>query len=230
MNIWKVRHEGSPVSSADLSFDQVQQALVDGKFHVTDEVKGPNDADWLKFEDHPAFAELCIDLEPPVEPPFEEEARLDMNALIDVCLVLLIVFILTTTAAALESLLPAPDIQEEDRAKVVPTVNIPDPANIPEKTLFCRMSWTQKDGTVVKLYTARPNPGAKDANDPFHLISMDNLVKDLEKHREKGDRFLLDYDNNVPHGDVVQIIEAAGRAKINRVLIVTKKEVKKADE
>src|SRR5262249_44882963 len=110
MNAWKFRHEGSPVSSADLPFDQVVQGLIDAKIHVEDEVKGPNDTGWMKFEDHPAFAELVTELEPEEEPHHEEETNLDMNPMIDVALVLLVFFILTTTYASLQKILEAADV------------------------------------------------------------------------------------------------------------------------
>src|SRR5262245_55920309 len=102
MNIWKVRHEGSPVTSPDLAFAQVMQGLLDGRFSPEDEVKGPNDQVWVKLEEHPAFAEACLDIELPPEKVYDDETRLDMNALIDVSLVLLIFFILTTTYTQLQ--------------------------------------------------------------------------------------------------------------------------------
>src|SRR5205823_6033781 len=121
MNAWKFRHEGSPVASADLPFDQIVQGLVDGKIHVEDEVKGPTDAGWQKFEDHPAFAELVSELEPEEEDHHDEETSLDMNPMIDVALVLLIFFILTTTYTQLQKIIEAAEAsQTEGGVKVVP--------------------------------------------------------------------------------------------------------------
>jgi biopolymer transport protein ExbD len=94
---WKLRHQGSPDSLEGLTFAQVLEGLLDGQWEPTDEVMGPEDRDWVAIENHPELAELAADLEPPPRKGYDDETRLDMNALIDVCLVLLIFFIVTTT-------------------------------------------------------------------------------------------------------------------------------------
>src|SRR4051812_31415454 len=96
---WQVRHEGSPRVVRDLTAQQIVDGLRDGLWEPTDEVQGPGEARWRAIEAHPQFAEAALDLEtpPPAHPP--EATSLDMNALIDVCLVLLIFFILTTSYA-----------------------------------------------------------------------------------------------------------------------------------
>src|ERR1700722_14948326 len=98
---WKVRHEGSPKHIEVATAQEVLQGLIDGQWEPTDEVRGSEDAAWVALENHPQFAEAAADLEP--VPKFhEDESKLDMNALIDVCLVLLIFFILTTSYAQLQ--------------------------------------------------------------------------------------------------------------------------------
>jgi biopolymer transport protein ExbD len=107
---WQIRHEGSPQSVAGLSLAQILDGLRDGRWAPTDEVKGPNDHDWTAIENHPQLAEAAAELEAPPPAP-EDETRLDMNALIDVCLVLLIFFILTTThATAIQKVVPVPTV------------------------------------------------------------------------------------------------------------------------
>src|SRR5262245_24898701 len=98
---WQVRQEGSPEAINLPTEVDVLAGLRDGNFLPTDEVKGPTDADWQPIETHPQFAEAAQEVEPP---PAEsvDETHLDMNPLIDVCLVLLIFFILTITYASLE--------------------------------------------------------------------------------------------------------------------------------
>src|SRR6266852_8119607 len=107
---WKIRHEGSPRSIDGLSPTQVVEGLQDGLWEPTDEVMGPEDADWKPIETHPDYAEVAADLEPPPAKVYEDETRLDMNPLIDVCLVLLIFFILTTSYAALQKVLDMPGV------------------------------------------------------------------------------------------------------------------------
>jgi biopolymer transport protein ExbD len=114
MNIWKMRHEGAPEVTENLSFEQIITEVQEGTWDPSDEVVGPNDTDWQSLETHPAFAEIMADIEPPepIHPP--DETRLDMNPLIDVALVLLIFFILTTTYEELRKELPSPPAPPED--------------------------------------------------------------------------------------------------------------------
>jgi biopolymer transport protein ExbD len=119
---WQIRHEGSPQSVAGLTLDQIAQGLRDGRWESTDEVKGPGDRQWLSIENHPQLAQVAADLE--VGPvAHEDETRLDMNALIDVTLVLLIFFILTTAhATAIQKVVPVPTVsvdQKTGRHKVL---------------------------------------------------------------------------------------------------------------
>jgi biopolymer transport protein ExbD len=94
---WKIRHQGSPQSVQGLTLAEIIVGLRDGVWEPTDEVMGPNDHQWVVIENHPNLIEVAADIEPPPPRHHEDETRLDMNALIDVCLVLLIFFILTTT-------------------------------------------------------------------------------------------------------------------------------------
>jgi biopolymer transport protein ExbD len=98
---WQLRHEGSPESLKDLSLQQIVEGLRDGQWETTDEVIGPGDAEWRTIETHPALAEIAEELESPRPVRHEEPTSLDMNALIDVCLVLLIFFMITTAYAAI---------------------------------------------------------------------------------------------------------------------------------
>lgn len=112
---WKIRHQGSPQSIDDLLPAQIIEGLQDGLWEPTDEVMGPNDAAWQSLESHPQFEEVAAEWEPPIRGEPEDETRLDMNPLIDVCLVLLIFFILTTSYAALQKYLDSPGMSEKSK-------------------------------------------------------------------------------------------------------------------
>src|SRR5262249_54557144 len=75
------------------------------------------------IENHPRLADTVADLEPPEARYHAEATSLDMNALIDVCLVLLIFFILTTTyAAAVQKVVPMPTLKQaegKNKARVI---------------------------------------------------------------------------------------------------------------
>jgi biopolymer transport protein ExbD len=201
VNVWKVRHEGSPVASADLSFDQVMQGLVDGKLSPEDEVKGPTDSAWQKLEDHPAFAEIAAELEPEPEPPHEEETTLDMNPLIDVALVLLIFFILTTTYSQLQKIIEAGDVSREGPATARPV----NPDEVKGTTIQVKATQTGNK-TVITV--------------EGEVVAPSNLLNVLKRYTRDPNRrtLLLEKDRKVPHGVIVQIQDDAKSAGVDKVL------------
>ena len=74
---WKIRHEGSPQSVDGLTASEVVEGLQDGVWEPTDEVMGPGDRQWVAIENHPQFEEIAADMEPPLTPVHEDEARLE---------------------------------------------------------------------------------------------------------------------------------------------------------
>ena len=112
---WNVRHQGSPNATSNLSAQQVLEGMREGIWEPTDEVRADNEMKWQPLEEHPFFAEAVADLEPP--PKYvEAETHLDMNPLIDVALVLLIFFILTTTYEALRQVMDMPQMSKQGQA------------------------------------------------------------------------------------------------------------------
>jgi len=118
---WQIRHQGSPRSVGGLSLEEIIAGLRDGVWETTDEVKGPGETVWQPIENHPQLTALAAELEQPPPRRRDEGTHLDMNALIDVCLVLLIFFILTTTyASAVQKVVPMPLIKADGKkARVV---------------------------------------------------------------------------------------------------------------
>jgi len=104
---WQVRHEGSPNVTPGLTGQQVLEGVAEGVWEPSDEVRGPSDAKWQSIESHPHFEEAVQEIELP-QRHHDDESHLDMNPLIDVALVLLIFFILTTSYAALTRVMPMP--------------------------------------------------------------------------------------------------------------------------
>lgn len=126
---WQVRHEGSPRVVRNLTPQQIVEGMRDGLWEPTDEVQGPGESRWRSIEAHPQFAEAALDLEPPRPTHHPEATSLDMNALIDVCLVLLIFFILTTSYANLvQKVVPVPTETEANATKTraVKTITVRD--------------------------------------------------------------------------------------------------------
>jgi biopolymer transport protein ExbD len=198
---WKIRHEGSP-QSVEIEQQELLDGLLDGAWEPTDEVMGPNDPDWVAIENHPALAEIAADLEPKQPKPYDDETRLDMNALIDVTLVLLIFFILTTTVAALQKRLDAPTAEEGK-----PKVAVLTKKDVQEQMIH------------VKAVMEGGQPVVKIEDTPIDPARLLKELRSYVKETRKTD-LLLEHDDNVPHDLVVRIIDSARGAGMNRVRLV----------
>ena len=107
---WQARHEGSPNATANLTAQQVLEGVAEGVWEPSDEVRGPSDAKWQAIEAHPLFEEAVQEIELPNKGHHDDESHLDMNPLIDVALVLLIFFIITSSYDALKKVISMPQM------------------------------------------------------------------------------------------------------------------------
>jgi biopolymer transport protein ExbD len=115
MILWNIRHEGSTRTFDDLTSEEVLDGVREEVWSPTDEVMGPGDTEWQQLEHHPVFAQAMADYEPTPPPPHPDETKLDMNPLIDVALVLLIFFILTTTYQEMRKEFRPPDVEQDNK-------------------------------------------------------------------------------------------------------------------
>jgi biopolymer transport protein ExbD len=200
MSTWQVRAEGSPTAVVVPSAGEVLAGLRDGNWLPTDEVKGPTDADWTAIEAHPAFEEAAAELEPaPLEPA--DETHLDMNPLIDVCLVLLIFFILTITYASLERAIDVPQDTPEEKggAQKVQYKDIKD-------RVFRVTARMDGDQPVIKL-----------ENDVVKADEIEAKMKQLMAATGRTE-MLLDVDGTVPWGVLTSILDAAKGNGVHNIL------------
>jgi biopolymer transport protein ExbD len=206
---WTVRHQGSPRSIEDLSLEQVLEGLADGLWEPTDEVMGPDDADWVRLENHPATAEAAAEVEPPPPRTYDDETHLDMNALIDVCLVLLIFFILIASYAALQKRLESPTPPTEGAGPVEVTEQ-----QVQESMIHVVLRQTGYKTTILA---------------EGRELDPTKLTAELKRFVTPGKTLLLlEHDDTVPHGEVVAIQDAAKGAGIRKVmLLVPEGETKK---
>jgi biopolymer transport protein ExbD len=222
MSTWKVRHEGSPKSTEGLTYEQALQGLLDGRWEPTDEVMGPSDTTWVAFENHPQFAEIAADIEPPPPRSHDDETRLDMNPLIDVCLVLLVFFILTTTYASLQKIIEAADIPEEQLSED-PGVQWVRQDEVEETMVRVNLRM-QGDAVVTQVENKVVATVDKDAlgdKDEWRKFKKD-LIASLRSYGgvAKRRKVLLDNDRKVPHGFVVAVQDAAKTARMDGVLFL----------
>jgi biopolymer transport protein ExbD len=198
---WQARHEGSP-QSVDLPLADLIEGLRDGQWQVTDEVRGPGENTWVAIEEHPKLADVVADLEPLRKRTGDEETRLDMNALIDVTLVLLIFFILTTSYAALQKRLEAPSVSRDKAGVPVFT------KKKVEETMIHLTAKTEGGRTVIRV--------ENNEVEPFRLIAE---LRRYAKSSQKTE-LLFEHDDEVPHGEVVDIIDKAKLAGLDRIRLL----------
>ena len=197
MSTWRIRHAGSPESIELPSADRVVAGLRDGDWEGSDELIGPGEQSWKAIEDHPTFSEICQDLEP-VKPEPPDETRLDMNPLIDVSLVLLIFFILTTTYSSLRRSIDLPDAPTKDKGK-------PNPTPLDKQRVFKVKVWVEDEETKIKI-------------EEF-FVKEDELEKVLKEVIAKtGKReMFLDIDPDTPWGIETKIYDAARGADVRQI-------------
>jgi biopolymer transport protein ExbD len=199
MSAWLVRQEGSPEAVVVPSAEAVLEGLRDGNWSPTDEVKGPADGRWLAIEDHPAFAAAAEEVEPPKA--VGDETHLDMNPLIDVCLVLLIFFILTITYASLERAITVPPVDPQEKGPSA-QVNLKD---IRDK-VFVVTAKMDGERAVVRV-EKKEVPVAELAGEMKRVIG--------ETGRKE---MVLDAEKDVPWGVVTAILDAAKGSGVTEVI------------
>jgi biopolymer transport protein ExbD len=200
---WTLRHQGSPQQVPNLTLAQIVEGLQDGSCDVTDEVKGPGDTHWVAIEDHPKLAEVADDLQARTT-VHEEDSGLDLNALIDVCLVLLIFFILTTSYEILEKVLQMPKSRTDDPGgvKVVAQEQVDN---------FMIKVRTRQEGGKTTIWVED-----KEVGDGELQSTLERLARQSQKTEMLLDAAGVDY------GTVIKIIDAAGGAKIEHVRFLVK--------
>ena len=203
---WSVRHEGSPKAVDGLTVEQIAEGMRDGAWAATDEVRGPGEEAWLALENHPQFAELAWDLDLPVHGEADDETRLDMNPLIDVCLVLLIFFMLTATYANLQKYLDSADTTKKD------TKNLPQISKEKVSEIAIKVTGQMEDGKpVIRIENT--------------VAAPDDLVGALMVWVKKDKRktaIWLDLAKDVPYDYYIKIRDAASGAGIDKVLVQAK--------
>jgi biopolymer transport protein ExbD len=206
---WRFRREGSAQEAAILTTGQLIAGLYEGKIEPTDEVRGSENAAWQPIENQPEFAEICEEIEPPLPSVHDEPTSLDMNPLIDVCLVLLVFFILTTSyAVAVLKVIPLEGKKEPNSAiRVVPKE---------EFKKFVRVEATKNAAGTLQI---RIENQARDVLDARGQLDPAKLTAALREYTHGADRrteMLLDA-RGIDWGTVVALQDAAKAAEIRTI-------------
>lgn len=192
---WQMRHEGSPHATSGLTPNQVLEGVKEGVWEFSDEVRGPTDAKWTPLESHPYFEEAIAELDEPMQ-HHDVEEHLDMNPLIDVALVLLIFFILTTSYEALRRVMDMPTVSQKKEGaqrKVIGEDEL--------KARFVVVGASVIDGKTQYKVDDRV------VEEQFLQTAIETAVS------EGRNQMIIDVDN-VPWEAVVKIIDAGQGARV----------------
>ena len=182
------------------SAGEVLTGLRDGNWLPNDEVKGPTDAVWQPIETHPLFKEAAADIEPPRREE-TDETNLDMNPLIDVCLVLLIFFILTITYASLERTISIPD-DTPDKQGPAPTIQYKDIKD----QVFLVTARMEGEKVVIRIEKEE--------------VAQDQIAGKIQQIIDQTGRreMVVDIDKDVPWGVETAILDAAKGKGIHNII------------
>lgn len=201
---WKIRHAGSPKEVSNVTLKQIAEGLQDGQWELDDEIRGPNDDRWIPACDHPALEEVVENLEAAIEaegrPEHDpEEDRIDMNPLIDVCLVLLVFFILATTLSVMEKVLEIPEAKRGEASKL-PEI----PYDQVQKLMIIVRAQVKNNKPVIEV-------DGKETQIPELMSRFRELKTGTGKSQVVIDAKDVDWQT------IVSIIDAAGGAGIAKV-------------
>jgi biopolymer transport protein ExbD len=205
---WRVRQLGSPRVLEGISTNQLLEGLEEEKWETSDHVMGPGDKQFVPIDSHPQLAEIALELEAAkVEKEGEdpEEQRVDMNPLIDVCLVLLVFFILATTMSVIEKVLEIPK-QSNPEGQPPATVSI---ENV--KQYMVRVE-ARSEGGGKTAYKVDDKPVSEEG-----LNREVKSAVSAKRSRENPRPFVVVDAEKVEWGSVVSIIDAAAGANAGKV-------------
>jgi biopolymer transport protein ExbD len=200
MNLWSVRHAGSDESVDGLTADDVLDGIREDVWDPSDEIIGPDDAAWVPIDQHPVFAQAMADYEPPPAKHADDETRLDMTPVIDVALVLLIFFMLTTAYEELRKEFSPPTPESLNLGKTTTDQDL--------KKVAVRVS--------VRMEGDRPVYRVED-----EIVAETDLRAKFEQYKDaQHDRLAMELDPTAPWGAVIAIQDAAAGAKFQEIIRV----------
>jgi biopolymer transport protein ExbD len=190
---------------------QIAEGLRDGLWEPTDEVMGPGEQTWQAIENHPHLTEIAEEIEAPPPQRREEGTHLDFNALIDVCLVLLIFFILTTSyASTVQKVVPLPTVKAEGKK-----VRVINPKDVKDRMIRLQASLDSSGNPILRL-----------ENQPIQVLAADGVSIDPDKLRDALRPYVRGEDRkteiildarDITWGTVIAIQDGAKAARIHTI-------------
>lgn len=195
MSRWDLRNHDSDSKSILLESIEIQDLIVSGLISINDEIRKEGETSWKTFEDYPEFDDT-FSVKSSIK--HDEDENIDMNALIDVCLVLLVFFILLTSYAKL--------VQHLEAAKTNPDSKIPS------------ITTTQADQKTKVVIKTEAGKTLFYINE--QVVESENLTTALKAsaRKLKSKDLILFYSDDVPYQAVISIQDAARAADFQQIL------------
>ena len=190
---------------------QIVDGLRDGQWETTDEVKGAGETEWRTIEAHPALVDIAEDLAAPRAVRHEEPTTLDMNALIDVCLVLLIFFMITTAYAAIvQKSVPVPATKADTKGIRVVRVD-----QVKSKMIRVQAYHDKSDQPVIRV-EGQTIAGVITKDGKVDADKLRDALRPYVKGEDRKTEVLLDA-RDVTWDNVIRIQDGARAAGVQTV-------------
>ena len=195
MSRWDLRNHDSDSKSILFESIEIQDLIVSGLISINDEIRKEGETTWKTFLDYPEFDDT-FSVKSSIK--HDEDENIDMNALIDVCLVLLVFFILLTSYAKL--------VQHLEAAKTNPDSKIPS------------ITTTQADQKTKVVIKTEAGKTLFYINE--QVVESENLSTALKAsaRKLKSKDLILFYSDDVPYQAVISIQDAARAADFQQIL------------
>ena len=195
MSRWDLRNHDSDSKSILFESIEIQDLIVSGLISINDEIRKEGETTWKTFLDYPEFDDT-FSVKSSIK--HDEDENIDMNALIDVCLVLLVFFILLTSYAKL--------VQHLEAAKTNPDSKIPS---------ITTAQTDQKTKVVIKTEAGKTLFYINE-----QVVESENLTTALKAsaRKLKNKDLILFYSDDVPYQAVISIQDAARAADFQQIL------------
>jgi len=193
--MWFVRGASRQGEGRPIEYDRLARGISDGILGEEDEVRGPNEPRWTLIGEHPQLEEH-VPPQPLFRPKESESAEMDMTPMIDVTFQLLIFFMLSA-AFVVQKTLDMPPAKADKGGRPVSMTEL-------KKNIFVVL---KRDGAIS--VDGKPTP----------LEGLTAALRAAGKSRENLE-LVLDVEDDVEHERVVQVLDRAADAEIQKVLFV----------
>lgn len=198
--IWRVRPAGTAGQGKPVSFDRLAGAVHTEDVGDLDEVLAPGASTWLAVADQPQIA-------PYVPKPrdagagLQDDSEVDMTPMID-CTFQLLIFFMIAASYTIQKTLDLPASKPEEQQATAPMT----------------MTELEQNNVLVKI-------AADDAvTVDDQAVPLDDLPARLREatRSSRTAEVVLDVADEASHDVVVQVLDAAGAAQVEKVLFVSR--------